>query len=56
MDVKATFLNGVIEEEMYIEQLEGFETFDRESHVCKLKRALYGLNQAPHAWYTRIDN
>eukprot|EP00253_Pinus_taeda_P029215 PITA_29215 len=56
MDVKTAFLNGVIEEEVYIEQLEGFETFDRESHVCQLKRALYGLKQAPHAWYTKIDS
>ena len=56
MDVKIAFLNGMSEEEVYIEQPEGFETFDSESHVCKLKRALYGLKQAPHAWYTRIDN
>eukprot|EP00253_Pinus_taeda_P031012 PITA_31012 len=56
MDVKITFLNGNIEEEVYIKQPEGFETFDRESHVCQLKRALYGLKQAPHVWYTRIDN
>ena len=41
---------------MYIEQPKGFETFDRESHVCQLKRALYGLKQAPCAWYTRIAN
>ena len=34
MDVKTTFLIGKIEEEVYIEQLEGFETFDHESHVC----------------------
>ena len=47
---------GRIEEEVYIEQPEGFETFDCESHVCRLKRALYGLKQAPRAWYTRIDN
>eukprot|EP00253_Pinus_taeda_P010190 PITA_10190 len=56
MDVKTTFLNGNIEEEVYIMKLEGFETFDRESHVCRLNRALYGLKQAPRAWYTRIDN
>lgn len=40
MDVKTTFLNGMIEEEVYIEQPEGFETFDHESHVCRLKIAL----------------
>jgi hypothetical protein len=40
MDVKNAFLNGIIEEEVYIEQPEGFETFDRESHVCKLKRVI----------------
>eukprot|EP00253_Pinus_taeda_P032544 PITA_32544 len=56
MDVKTAFLNGKIEEEVYIEQPEGFETFDHESHVCRLKRDLYGLKQVPHAWYTRIDN
>jgi hypothetical protein len=41
---------------VYIEQPEGFETFDRDSHVCRLKRVVYGLKQAPCAWYTRIDN
>eukprot|EP00253_Pinus_taeda_P031677 PITA_31677 len=56
MDVNTAFLNGKIEEEVYIEQPKGFETFDYESHVCQLKRALYGLKQAPRAWYTRIDN
>jgi hypothetical protein len=42
MDVKTAFLNGVIEEEVYIEQPQGFEVEDRKSHVCKLKKALYG--------------
>ena len=56
MDVKTAFLNGVIEEEVYIEQPEGFEIFSNESHVRKPKRALYGLKQAPRAWYTQIDS
>jgi len=43
MDVKTTFLNGMIKEEVYIEQTKGFETFKNESHVCRLKRSLYGL-------------
>ena len=50
------FLIGIIKEEFYIEQPKGFETFDRESHVCRIKRELHGLKQAPRAWYTRIDN
>jgi hypothetical protein len=40
MDVKTTFLNGVIEEEVYIEQPRGFEVHGRDSHVCRLKKAL----------------
>lgn len=56
MDVKTAFLNGQIEEEVYIEQPEGFETFDHESYVCQLKRDLQRLKQAPHAWHTKIDN
>jgi hypothetical protein len=57
MDVKTTFLNGVIVEEVYIEQpQEFFEVEDMKSHVCKLKKALYGLKQAPRVWYGRIDN
>ena len=55
MDVKTVFLNGFIEEEVYIEQPQGFEVLGRESHVCLLRKALYGLKQAPRAWYSRID-
>jgi len=47
MDVKTSFLNGLIEEEVYIEQPHGFEVFGRESHVCLLKKALYSLKQTP---------
>jgi hypothetical protein len=49
MDVKTAFLNGIIKEEVYIEQPEGFETFEKESYVCRLKRALCGMKQAPRA-------
>eukprot|EP00253_Pinus_taeda_P021776 PITA_21776 len=55
MDVKTAFLNGFIQEEMYIEQPQGFEVHGKESHVCRLKKALYGLKQAPRAWYSKID-
>ena len=55
MDVKTTFLNGIIEEEVCIEQPQGFVVHGNESHVCKLKKALYGLKQAPCAWYGWID-
>ena len=56
MDVKSAFLNGVVEEEVYVEQPLGFETHDRETHVCKLKKSLYGLKQAPRTWCDRINN
>jgi hypothetical protein len=55
MDVKTTFLNGEIEEEVYIEQPEGFVIYDEKSHVYRLKKALYGLKQTPRAWYEKMD-
>jgi hypothetical protein len=55
MDVKTTFLNGLIEEEVYIEQPRGFEVHGSDSHVCRMKKALYGLKQAPRVWYSRIE-
>jgi len=54
-DVKTTFLNEVIEEEVYVEQRQGFEVPGWETNVCRLRRALYRLKQAPRAWYSRID-
>jgi hypothetical protein len=56
MDMKIAFLNGFIEEEVYIEQPQGFEVENRKSRVCKLKKALYRLKQAPRAWYGQIDS
>jgi hypothetical protein len=43
MDVKTSFLNGIIKEEVYIEKPQGFEVNGKESHVSRLKKALYGL-------------
>jgi hypothetical protein len=55
MDVKSTFLNGDLEEEVYVEKPEGFQLIDKNDYVCRLKKALYGLKQAPRAWYYRLD-
>jgi hypothetical protein len=55
MDVKSAFLNGELEEEVYIEQPEGFQLSENTDYVCKLKKALYGLKQGPRAWYSRLD-
>ncbi|GJZ03056.1 retrovirus-related pol polyprotein from transposon TNT 1-94 [Tanacetum coccineum] len=54
MDVKSAFLNGFINEEVYVEQPPGFIDFEKPDHVYKLKKALYGLKQAPKAWYDRL--
>ena len=55
MDVKSAFLNGVLEEEVYLEQPPGYMKIGEEKKVLKLKKALYTLKQAPRAWNTRID-
>ncbi|GJX67048.1 retrovirus-related pol polyprotein from transposon TNT 1-94 [Tanacetum coccineum] len=49
MDVKTAFLNGILREEVYVSQLDGFVDQDNPNHVYKLKKALYGLKQAPQA-------
>jgi hypothetical protein len=47
MDVKTSFLNGKVEQEVFLEQLDGFVLHKKDTHVCKLRKALYGLKQAP---------
>ena len=55
MDVKTAFLNGNLEEEIYMMQPEGFIAKNQEHMVCKLKRSIYGLKQASRSWNIRFD-
>jgi hypothetical protein len=54
MDVKSGFLNGYINEKVYVEQPSDFEDDKKLNHIYKLKKVLYGLKQAPRAWYERL--
>jgi len=54
MDLKSTFLNGYLNEEVYVEQSKGFTDPSFPEHVYKLRKALYGLKQAPRAWYEML--
>nr|GEV29905.1 retrovirus-related Pol polyprotein from transposon TNT 1-94 [Tanacetum cinerariifolium] len=56
MDVKTAFLNGNLQEEVYVSQADGFVDQDNPNHVYKLKKALYGLKQAPRAWYDMLSS
>ena len=55
MDVKTAFLNGNLDEEVYMDQPEGFVLPGNETKVCKLVKALYGLKQAPKQWHENFD-
>jgi hypothetical protein len=54
MDVKSAFLNGFLEEEVYVKEPTGFESVEFPHRVYRLRKALYGLKQAPRAWYGRL--
>ena len=55
MDVKTAFLNGNLEESIYMVQPEGFIAQDQEQKVCKLQKSIYGLKQASRSWNIRFD-
>jgi len=55
LDIKTTFLNGKLDEEVYMVQPQGFEDPKNSSKVCKLQRAIYGLKQASRSWNKRFD-
>ena len=56
LDVKTTFLHGDLEEEIYMEQPEGFEVAGKEHLICRLNKSLYGLKQAPRQWYNKFES
>ncbi|KAD2393643.1 hypothetical protein E3N88_40620 [Mikania micrantha] len=56
MDVKTTFLHGVLDKEIYMEQPKGFQVKGKEDYVCKLQKSLYGLKQAPRQWYKKFES
>jgi len=55
LDVKTTFLHGDLEEEIYMQQPQGYEVKGKEKLVCRLKKSLYGLKQAPRQWHLKFD-
>ena len=56
LDVKKTFLHGDLDEEIYMEQLEGFVQDHNKRFVCKLKKSLYGPKHSPKQWYKKFDS
>jgi hypothetical protein len=55
MDVKTTFLNGEPDEEIYLQELDGFVTPGQENNICRLRMSLYSLKQALKQWYKKFD-
>ena len=56
MDVTIAFLNGELEEEVFMKQPEGFETEGKRGQVCKSKKSIYGLKQSPRCWNSTLDS
>ncbi|KAG2759912.1 Retrovirus-related Pol polyprotein from transposon TNT 1-94 [Phytophthora cactorum] len=56
MDVKTTFLNGLLDKDIYMVQPDGYKDEEHPDYVCQLQRSLYGLKQSPRMWNQTIDN
>jgi hypothetical protein len=56
LDVQNVFLYGVLEEEVYMRQTPGYEDTQHPNYICRLDKAIYGLKQTPHAWYSRLSS
>ena len=56
LDVKTAFLHGELEEDIYMDQPEGFVVLEKENLVCRLKKSLYDLKQSSRQWYKRFDS
>ena len=56
LDVKTTFLHGDLDEEIFMEQQEGFKVKGKKNMVCKLKKSLYRIKQSPRQWYKKFDS
>ena len=54
LDVKMAFLHGDLEEDIYMQQPQGYEVKGKDNLVCRLKKSLYGLKQAPRKWYLKF--
>ena len=55
LDVKTSFLHGDLEEDIYMQQPQGYEVKGKENLVCMLKKSLYGLKKSPRQWYLKFD-
>ena len=56
LDVESAFLHGTLEEDVFMEQPQGYIDPTKPHHVCKMLKSIYGLRQAPRSWYTKFSS